>query len=154
VTQNGHKHPAFATLEVALHNATIRTIKSPKNNQEPQKHSNESMIPTRKPKIGIQRPSDKPSGKPLEKPTAKPLMYPTAFDGAKKQPPEEALKNVNKKQPPDEEAWKNVNPRHSTRSDTQKKDIERIMPQLEELIQKQKAEIPHSQIDKFRELQK
>jgi hypothetical protein len=57
------------------------------------------MMPTRKPKIGIQGPSNKPSGKPPEKPAAKPLMCPTAFDDAKKQPPEEALKNVNKKQP-------------------------------------------------------
>jgi hypothetical protein len=80
-------------------------------------------------------------------------MHPTAFDNAKKQPPEEALKNINKKQPP-EEAWKNVNPRHSTRSDTQKRNIERIVPQLEELIEKKKGKIPHSQIDKFRELQK
>jgi hypothetical protein len=121
------------------------------------------MAPTRKPKVGLDRPKVKRAGKPKEKPKEKQkliygptindypkakqkITYGTSFDDDP---------NYKQNQNTTEE-WKQVSPKHLTRSDTHRKDIERIMPKLDEIIRKQTKsptkKLPQWLITKFRDL--
>jgi hypothetical protein len=139
------------------------------------------MAPPRKPKVGIQRPQPKPAGKPKEKPE-KPkgihkqdVTYMHALKGTPpKKPQKDDTERLKKPQKDDTERpkkttqeensdytqgteWTHLPPKHLTRSDTQRKDIERVMPKLEELIQKKTKsptkKLPQWLIHKFQTLQ-
>ena len=122
------------------------------------------MAPPRKPKIGLQRPEPKPAGKPKEKPKT--------TEERNKTTPTSTIQDLKNRiqehreiSKPDtlittekDEEWRTVPTatRHSLRSDTQRKDVQRIMPQLESIINKNKkanmTKIEQWQITKFRDL--
>jgi hypothetical protein len=101
------------------------------------------MAPPRKPKIGMQRPTAKPAGKPKEKPPEKPktaekpkTTYLKALQDPKNdiegvpKPPKPKPSSENGK----EEEWQTVDNTKLLRSDTQKKEIARIVPLLAKII--------------------
>ena len=113
-------------------------------------------MPTRKPKVSLQRSAVKPAGKPKEKPkpTEKPNATHPKPDNPRKEttkPDEETLPTTGK-----EEEWQPVSTKHLLRSDTNRKEIQRILPLLESFIKKNGKsntnKIPQWQITKFREL--
>jgi hypothetical protein len=120
------------------------------------------MPPTkRKPKVGIQRPQEKQAGMPKAKHKVKPnITYLDALHGDKKQAPEDQ-RSPHKPENVNDEGWKlattKVPEKHLTRSDTAKKEIDRIMPKLTEIIRRNEQantdKIHPTQFAKFRELQ-
>lgn len=129
-----HKQPALAAMHCTPQQGDLFSVVQ--HNQKVNKH----------PTVGLQRPQDKPPGKPKEKPKAKHVNA-LHGDNAKKQP----------ENPDAEDDWQRMITKHLTRSDTHRKDIERIMPKLDAIVKQQMKStterIPQWQITKFRSLQ-
>jgi hypothetical protein len=167
VTQNRHSQ------EIARHNTANHPIIVVTHTEA---ISPSNMMRTRKPKVGLQR----PPAKPLVKPKAKSIDQQELNKDRNADNPKnitaEDHKNINithensmditqetstKHKPPSttndkEEEWQRVSPKYLTRSDTQRKDIARIMPKIDAIIHKKikstTDKIPQWQITKFRTL--
>jgi hypothetical protein len=123
------------------------------------------MAPPRQPKIGMERPTAKPAGKPKEKPkeekpktSEKPeLTHPKSIQDPKNDA-EGAPETPEPKPSSKNEGWQTVDNTKLLQSDTQKKEIARIVPLLDKIIMNGKKananRIEQWQATTFQKLQK